>query len=210
MDKFLSTKRGFFGKIFFLVLIFIFSLTSFTAQSYTMGPHDPLPPKTKVKLLYVKGKMVKWKCIYSDGTEQIFAVNQAPPYYVLKLIAEAERPPRVRDDEIFYPIGPHPKYTGYMPPEFDYYQGRNVTPQATNRNSNSAPSTQATSETIKAEEGQNKSKDDMLPMNYTVTITEEGKKYHVSDCHTIKKVLKTVTKEQAIKEGYAPCGVCLK
>ncbi|MBR6902099.1 MAG: Ltp family lipoprotein [Synergistaceae bacterium] len=81
-----------------------------------------MPPQTKVELLYVKGKMVEWKCIYSDGTEQIFAVNQNPPRYVLKLIAEAERPPIAGDGEVIYLIDPNPKYTGYMPPEFNYRQ----------------------------------------------------------------------------------------
>ena len=135
--------KNFKAKIFFLALLFILSLAPFAAQSYTMRYDDPLPPKTKVKLLYVKGKMVKWKCIYSDGTEQIFAVNQNPPRYVLKLIAEAERPPIAEDGEVVYLIDPNPKYTGYMPPEFNYRQ-------VSTQNKNIQPNTTASNKTYTA------------------------------------------------------------
>jgi biopolymer transport protein ExbD len=43
----------------------------------------------------------------------------------------------------------------------------------------------------------------------TVYITENGKKYHKENCHTIKdSKTKSLSKEQAIKEGYTACKVC--
>ena len=41
-----------------------------------------------------------------------------------------------------------------------------------------------------------------------VVITSRGKKYHYDWCQTIKGTPKTITIKQAIKRGYASCGVC--
>jgi len=42
----------------------------------------------------------------------------------------------------------------------------------------------------------------------TVVITSRGKKYHHSDCQTVKGKTRTLTIAQALKIGYKPCGVC--
>lgn len=41
-----------------------------------------------------------------------------------------------------------------------------------------------------------------------VVITAKGKKYHRSNCRTVKQYVKELTVEEAQKLGYKPCKVC--
>lgn len=42
----------------------------------------------------------------------------------------------------------------------------------------------------------------------TVYITETGTKYHTEGCRTLRKSKIAVSRDEAVRRGYSPCGIC--
>ena len=42
----------------------------------------------------------------------------------------------------------------------------------------------------------------------SVCITATGEKFHRLDCHTVKKLKKQMSREEAVQRGYEPCKIC--
>lgn len=65
-------------------------------------------------------------------------------------------------------------------------------------------------ENVKAKENQEKSIND-LQEGIVYIGNKNSKKFHVSTCHSLPKESNAIyfeTREEAIKEGYEPCGIC--
>jgi len=49
-------------------------------------------------------------------------------------------------------------------------------------------------------------------VNQFVYVTENGKKYHIDGCYTIKDStsVREISRTEAEEKGYSPCGICNK
>ena len=47
-----------------------------------------------------------------------------------------------------------------------------------------------------------------MPKVPTVFVTETGEKYHLGTCRHLQKSRREISVEEALKQGYQPCGAC--